>query len=64
MAIFGMGVVLGPVSSTNRQLSVEVYDWHWVLFMIVPCGLAALSRGADLHPGPFQGGVDLDWTGF
>lgn len=66
MAVFGMGVVVGPVlAPTVGGYLSELYNWRWVFFMIVPCGLIALtgvmvyikdrSRAASSH---------LDWTGF
>src|SRR3546814_18592130 len=66
MAIFGMGVVVGPVlAPTLGGYLSETYNWRWVFFMIVPFGLAALTgvlvyiqdrnRSAATH---------LDWTGF
>ncbi|NQW08767.1 MAG: DHA2 family efflux MFS transporter permease subunit [Alphaproteobacteria bacterium] len=66
MAVFGMGVVIGPVlAPTLGGYLSELYNWRWVFFMIVPCGLAALggvllyiqdrSKASSSH---------LDWTGF
>jgi DHA2 family multidrug resistance protein len=66
IAVFGMGVVIGPVlAPTIGGYLSEVYNWRWVFFMIVPCGLAALvgvliyiqdrSKAASNY---------LDWTGF
>ena len=65
-AIFGMGVVLGPIlAPTLGGYLSETYSWRWVFYMMVPCGLASLigvlifirSHVADKR-------ADLDWTGF
>ncbi|MBH69085.1 MAG: MFS transporter [Rhodospirillaceae bacterium] len=65
-AIFGMGVVLGPIIAPifGGYLS-ETYSWRWVFYMIVPCGLASLigvlifirQHSSDKN-------TELDWTGF
>lgn len=66
IAVFGMGVVVGPVlAPTVGGYLSELYNWRWVFFMIVPFGLVALtgvlvyiqdrSKAASNH---------LDWTGF
>ncbi|SDF39435.1 MULTISPECIES: DHA2 family efflux MFS transporter permease subunit [Thalassobaculum] len=66
MAIFGMGVVLGPVlAPTIGGYLSEVYNWRWVFFMIVPCGLAALAGVAIYIQDRSKAGSNyLDWTGF
>ena len=65
-AIFGMGVILGPiVAPTLGGYLSEAYSWRWVFFMIVPFGLASLAgvmvfitdRRRTAVPG-------FDWTGF
>ncbi|MEQ8586394.1 MAG: DHA2 family efflux MFS transporter permease subunit [Thalassobaculaceae bacterium] len=66
MAIFGMGVVLGPVlAPTVGGYLSEVYNWRWVFFMIVPCGLAALTGVlVYIQDRSKAGSSYLDWTGF
>ncbi len=43
MAMFGMGVMLGPIlgPSLGAYLT-EYYDWRWVFFINVPLGVVAL----------------------
>ena len=64
-AIFGMGVMFGPIlAPTLGGYLSETLSWRWVFFMIVPFGFAALggvmifitdrTRAADAR---------LDWTG-
>ena len=66
IAVFGMGVVIGPVlAPTIGGYLSELYNWRWVFFMIVPCGLAALAgvmvyiQDRSKAPSSY-----LDWTGF
>lgn len=65
-AIFGMGVVLGPIlAPTIGGYLSETYSWRWVFFMMVPCGVASLI-GVSLfirQKGSFSK-LYLDWTGF
>ena len=65
-AVFGMGVVLGPIlAPTLGGYLSETYSWRWVFYMIVPCGIASLigvlvfirRHVADVK-------TNLDWTGF
>jgi DHA2 family multidrug resistance protein len=65
-AIYGMGVVLGPIlAPTIGGYLSETYSWRWVFFMIVPCGmismvgvLAFIKRRASRPT------THLDWVGF
>ncbi len=66
MAIWGMGVILGPIiAPTIGGYLSETYSWRWVFFMVVPFGLIAFAgvwtfiaaRGIQRKP------VRLDWTG-
>ncbi len=65
-AIFGVGVVLGPIAApvVGGYLSEE-YGWRSVFYMLVPFGLAALlgvlAFVRDVARPPK---VRLDWTGF
>tara|TARA_A100001011_G_scaffold70331_2_gene71971 strand:+ start:6606 stop:8132 length:1527 start_codon:yes stop_codon:yes gene_type:complete len=65
-AIFGMGVVLGPIlAPTIGGYLSETYSWRWVFFMMVPCGIFSLI-GVLLfirQKGTFSK-LHLDWTGF
>lgn len=66
MAVFGMGVVVGPViGPVAGGYLTELYSWRWAFFMIVP--VAALGVAAlwlTLTDGGRRTGVRLDWTGF
>jgi len=66
MAIFGMGVVVGPVlAPTVGGYLSELYNWRWVFFMIVPCGLVALTGVLIyIQDRSRAGSSHLDWTGF
>lgn len=66
MAIFGMGVVVGPVlAPTLGGYLSEMYNWRWVFFMIVPFGLAALAGVlVYIQDRNRAGAAHLDWTGF
>jgi DHA2 family multidrug resistance protein len=65
-AIFGMGVVLGPViGPTLGGYLAETYSWRWVFFLIVPvaaaCFLAIYAVIEDRHA---RSKIRFDWTGF
>jgi DHA2 family multidrug resistance protein len=65
-AIYGMGVVLGPIlAPTIGGYLSEAYSWRWVFFMIVPCGLASLiGVMAFIKRRQSRPTSHLDWTGF
>ena len=65
-AIFGMGVVVGPViGPTLGGYLAELYNWRWAFYMIVPLGLAALlGLIAFLTDKGREDDARLDWTGF
>jgi len=65
-AIFGMGVVLGPViGPTIGGYLAEIYSWRWIFFLIVPvaaaCWVAIYAVIEDRHA---RSKVRFDWTGF
>ena len=65
-AIYGMGVVLGPILAPwiGGYLS-ETYSWRWVFFMIVPCGMVSfIGVLLVIRKRPFRPSSYLDWTGF
>jgi len=65
-AIWGVGVILGPiVAPALGGILSEAYNWRWVFFMIVPftlvalVGVLAFIRDPEIsRPGW------MDWTGF
>ncbi len=65
-AIFGMGVVLGPiVAPTIGGYLSETYNWRWVFFMVVPLGILCLAGvWAFIHARTEAHRLRLDWTGF
>ncbi|MGK0171658.1 MAG: DHA2 family multidrug resistance protein [Gammaproteobacteria bacterium] len=65
-AVYGMGVVLGPLfAPTLGGYLSEAYSWRWVFWMVVPVGVLCLGgvllfikdHGPSARP-------RLDWTGF
>jgi DHA2 family multidrug resistance protein len=65
-AIFGIGVMLGPiVAPTIGGYVSEAYSWRWVFFMILPFTLVALAGVlAFIHDRRAPVKISLDWTGF
>ena len=66
MAMFGMGVMLGPVlgPSLGAYLT-EYYDWRWVFFINAPLGAMALA-GIQISLKDNRGNRDrpFDYMGF
>ena len=65
-AIFGMGVVIGPIiAPTLGGYLSEEYGWRWVFYMAVPFGLASLL-GCWIYVTDSLRAVRMrfDWTGF
>jgi MFS transporter, DHA2 family, multidrug resistance protein len=65
-AIFGMGVVIGPVlGPVVGGYLADVYTWRYAFYMIVPVGVAAvMGLYFLLADKGRQPNVKLDWTGF
>jgi DHA2 family multidrug resistance protein len=65
-AVFGVGVMLGPiVAPTLGGYVSEAYSWRWVFFMILPFTLVALAGVlAFIHDQRVSAKTSLDWTGF
>ncbi|PJK27785.1 DHA2 family efflux MFS transporter permease subunit [Minwuia thermotolerans] len=65
-AIFGMGVVVGPViGPALGGYLAELYNWRWAFYMIVPLGLMALlGLALFLTDKGKEDDARLDWTGF
>ena len=66
MAIWGIGVMLGPIMGpTLGAWLTDNYSWHWVFFINLPVGIVTVHRADALH------GRDrarrpqrFDWFGF
>jgi DHA2 family multidrug resistance protein len=66
MAIWGMGVMLGPIlGPTLGGWLTESYNWRWVFFVNLPFGIAAVTGIAlflrDTHR---DSTLRFDWFGF
>ena len=64
-AIFGMGVVFGPIigPTIGGHLSEEL-GWRWVFFLLVPFGIMAIiAIFALIHDRARSEAIRLDWTG-
>lgn len=67
MALFGVGVMLGPIIGPTLGASLtEYYDWRWVFFINVPLGVLALvGVQMSLTDHRYQEhGRRLDFAGF
>jgi DHA2 family multidrug resistance protein len=66
MAIWGMGVMVGPIlGPTLGGYLTDAYDWRWVFLINVPFGILA-SAGLTLfmRETPRHESLKFDWTGF
>jgi MFS transporter, DHA2 family, multidrug resistance protein len=66
MAIWGVGVMLGPIMGpTIGGWLTETYSWRWVFYINLPFGLlAALGLMIFLPAGSGQSPLRFDWLGF
>ena len=66
MALFGMGVMVGPVlGPVLGGWLTENYSWRWVFYINLPIGIIALlGMIAFLPETPRNSGEKLDWFGF
>jgi DHA2 family multidrug resistance protein len=66
MAIWGMGVMLGPIlGPTLGGILTDQYSWRWVFYINVPFGIAAVAAlmifFKDTHK---DKSLKFDWMGF
>jgi MFS transporter, DHA2 family, multidrug resistance protein len=66
MAIWGMGVMLGPIMGpTLGGYLTETYNWRWVFYINLPFGLAAtIGLMIFLPGGRGHGRLRFDFLGF
>ena len=66
MAIWGVGVMLGPIMGpTVGGWLTETYSWRFVFYINLPFGVAAAAGLAMFLPGGGgQGRLRFDWLGF
>ncbi|MEI9886753.1 MAG: DHA2 family efflux MFS transporter permease subunit [Rhizomicrobium sp.] len=66
MAIWGMGVMLGPIlGPTLGGYLTESFDWRWVFYVNVPFGIAAVTGiWLFFKDSPRDEGLKFDWFGF
>jgi DHA2 family multidrug resistance protein len=66
MAIFGMGVMIGPIMGpTLGGYLTDAYNWRWVFYVNLPVGVIAMTGLALLLPrASARPEMRFDWTGF
>ncbi|MGX1307205.1 DHA2 family multidrug resistance protein [Amorphus suaedae] len=66
MAIWGMGVMLGPIlGPTLGGYLTEYYNWRWVFYINVPVGIFAfLGIMSFVTETDKKAGLPFDWFGF
>jgi DHA2 family multidrug resistance protein len=66
MAIFGMGVMIGPIlGPTLGGYLTDAYSWRWVFYVNLPVGIVAvIGLGIFLPKAPNRPELSFDWTGF
>ncbi len=66
MAVFGMGVMVGPIiGPTLGGYLTDAYSWRWVFYVNLPFGLLAVT-GLSIFLPKANPNTELkfDWTGF
>ncbi len=66
MAIWGMGVMVGPIlGPTLGGFLTEHYNWRWVFYVNLPFGILAIAGlMVFMSRGEPNTGMRFDWTGF
>ena len=66
MAIWGMGVMLGPIMGpTLGGFLTDQYSWHWVFLINLPVGIVTvLGLMVFMDETKKQGHLRFDWFGF
>lgn len=64
MAIWGMGVMVGPVlGPTLGGWLTEVASWRWAFYINVPVGILSLALAARFVADTTRKSRHMDWTG-
>src|SRR6202790_4035342 len=66
MAIWGMGVMLGPIMGpTLGGFLTDQYSWHWVFLINLPVGIVTvLGLMLFMDETKTQSHMRFDWFGF
>lgn len=66
MAIWGMGVMLGPIlGPTLGGVLTDAYSWRWIFYINVPFGIAACAALAIFFKDTARdSSLKFDWFGF
>ena len=66
MAIWGMGVMLGPIMGpTLGGWLTDAYSWRWVFFVNLPFGiLTVLGLSTFMRETPMRKDIPFSWFGF
>lgn len=66
MAIWGMGIMLGPIlGPTLGGFLTEYYTWRWCFYVNVPVGImATVGLWYFFHDNRRNEGLTFDWLGF
>lgn len=65
MAIWGMGVMVGPIAGpTVGGWLTENLDWRWTFFINLPVGVLSLILAMRYVPDTEKRLRKMDWTGF
>ncbi|HEY0420529.1 MAG TPA: DHA2 family efflux MFS transporter permease subunit, partial [Acetobacteraceae bacterium] len=66
MAIFGIGIMVGPIMGpTLGGWLTEALDWRWVFYVNLPFGIIAVTGILLFMPkSPIKPELTFDWTGF
>jgi DHA2 family multidrug resistance protein len=63
MAIWGMGVMVGPIAGpTLGGWLTDMFDWRWTFFINLPVGLLSLLLARQVPDTPKRE-RDIDWLG-
>ena len=66
MAIFGIGIMVGPIMGpTLGGYLTDTFNWRWVFYVNLPFGIIATTGLLLFMPNtPRQKEMRFDWTGF